>query len=100
MVGNLPNCHLGVSALDCRLRPWLIGRTIDHRILGSSASHQPAEAVSNAEKFRRGPGIERRKTWPAPAGASRVKSFDIYRYEPDSGDNPRLVAKQTLLISG
>src|SRR5674476_430822 len=34
--------------------------------------------------------IDRGKTWPAPAGAVRVKSFEIYRYEPDSGKNPRL----------
>ena len=25
----------------------------------------------------------------APAGARRVKSFRIYRYDPDSGENPR-----------
>lgn len=30
------------------------------------------------------------KTWPAPVGAIRVKTFDIYRYEPESGGNPRL----------
>ena len=30
------------------------------------------------------------RTWPAPAGAARLKSFEIYRYEPDSGENPRL----------
>lgn len=35
---------------------------------------------------RIGPG----KTWPAPAGAVRVKSFEIYRYDPDTGENPRL----------
>ena len=29
------------------------------------------------------------KTWPAPTGASRVKNFRIYRYDPDSGENPR-----------
>jgi len=34
--------------------------------------------------------IERGKTWPAPAGAARVKSFEIYRYDPDSGANPHL----------
>ena len=34
--------------------------------------------------------INRGKTWPAPAGAVRVKSFEIYRYEPGSGENPRL----------
>ena len=34
--------------------------------------------------------IEQGRTWPAPAGAVRVKSFEIYRYEPNSGENPRL----------
>jgi succinate dehydrogenase / fumarate reductase, iron-sulfur subunit len=34
--------------------------------------------------------IRRGKTWPAPAGAVRLKSFEIYRYDPDSGENPRL----------
>jgi hypothetical protein len=34
--------------------------------------------------------IDRGKTWSPPAGAVRVKSFEIYRYEPDSGRNPRL----------
>jgi succinate dehydrogenase / fumarate reductase iron-sulfur subunit len=34
--------------------------------------------------------IERGKTWPAPAGAKRVKTFEIYRYDPESGDKPRL----------
>lgn len=33
--------------------------------------------------------IKEGKTWPAPAGASRVKNFRIYRYDPDSGQNPR-----------
>jgi succinate dehydrogenase / fumarate reductase, iron-sulfur subunit len=32
--------------------------------------------------------IERGKTWPAPAGATRVKNFEIYRYDPDAGQNP------------
>ncbi|MGB1556158.1 MAG: succinate dehydrogenase iron-sulfur subunit [Oceanococcaceae bacterium] len=27
--------------------------------------------------------------FPAPAGATRVKTFKIYRFDPDSGDNPR-----------
>jgi succinate dehydrogenase / fumarate reductase iron-sulfur subunit len=30
------------------------------------------------------------RTWPAPAGASRVQTFDIYRYDPDGSSNPRL----------
>ena len=34
--------------------------------------------------------IERGKIWPAPAGATRVKRFEIYRYDPDSGQNPRI----------
>jgi succinate dehydrogenase / fumarate reductase, iron-sulfur subunit len=37
-----------------------------------------------------GSRIEQGRTWPAPAGAVRLKSFEIYRYEPDSGENPRL----------
>ena len=30
------------------------------------------------------------KTWPKPAGATRLKEFRVYRYDPDSGENPRL----------
>ena len=33
-----------------------------------------------------GPG----KTHPAPAGAVKVKRFKVYRYEPESGENPRV----------
>lgn len=29
------------------------------------------------------------KTWPAPAGATRTKNFKIYRFDPDTGENPR-----------
>ena len=34
--------------------------------------------------------IERGKTWPAPDGATRVKKFEVYRYDPDSDNNPRI----------
>jgi len=30
------------------------------------------------------------KTWPKPAGANRLREYRIYRYDPDSGENPRL----------
>src|ERR1700748_2467698 len=30
------------------------------------------------------------KTYPATAGAKRVKNFKIYRWNPDDGQNPRL----------
>jgi succinate dehydrogenase / fumarate reductase iron-sulfur subunit len=30
------------------------------------------------------------KTWPKPVGATRLKEYRIYRYDPDSGENPRL----------
>ncbi len=30
------------------------------------------------------------KTHKAPAGAKNVKTFKVYRYDPDSGENPRL----------
>jgi succinate dehydrogenase / fumarate reductase, iron-sulfur subunit len=34
--------------------------------------------------------IERGKTWPAPAGATRIRKFEIYRYDPEPGKNPRI----------
>ena len=34
--------------------------------------------------------IKTGKTFAAPAGAKRVKKFKIYRWDPDSGENPRL----------
>jgi succinate dehydrogenase / fumarate reductase iron-sulfur subunit len=30
------------------------------------------------------------KTWPKPDGAKRVKAFKVYRWDPDSGANPRI----------
>ena len=30
------------------------------------------------------------RTWPRPEGADRLKEFRIYRYDPESGDNPRI----------
>jgi hypothetical protein len=46
--------------------------------------------------------LDRGKTWPAPASAVRVKSFEIYRYDPDSGGNPPALMplKSTLTIVG
>ena len=34
--------------------------------------------------------IERGGLWAAPAGAKRIKRFEIYRYNPDLPENPRL----------
>ncbi|MEO7207594.1 MAG: succinate dehydrogenase iron-sulfur subunit [Steroidobacteraceae bacterium] len=34
--------------------------------------------------------IERGQTWPVKAGTPRVKALKVYRYDPDSGANPRL----------
>ena len=30
------------------------------------------------------------KTWPKPEGATNVRSFKIYRWNPDDGANPRV----------
>jgi succinate dehydrogenase / fumarate reductase, iron-sulfur subunit len=30
------------------------------------------------------------KAWPAPSGASKTKNFKIYRWDPDTGENPRV----------
>ena len=34
--------------------------------------------------------VAKGKHWPAPEGASNTRRFDVYRYDPDSGENPRL----------
>ncbi len=34
--------------------------------------------------------ITKGETFPAAAGATRIKNFEVYRWDPDSGDNPRL----------
>ena len=34
--------------------------------------------------------IREGKHFPAPGGASRIKTFRIYRWDPDSGENPRI----------
>ena len=34
--------------------------------------------------------VQKGKTFAAPAGAKNVRRFEIYRYDPDSGENPRM----------
>ncbi len=34
--------------------------------------------------------IEAGVTWPEPAGATRVRHLQVYRYDPESGRNPRI----------
>jgi succinate dehydrogenase / fumarate reductase iron-sulfur subunit len=34
--------------------------------------------------------IKTGKTWPKPQGAKRVTEYRVYRYDPDSGENPRV----------
>ncbi|MGF1554304.1 MAG: succinate dehydrogenase iron-sulfur subunit [Paracoccaceae bacterium] len=34
--------------------------------------------------------ITKGKTWPKPEGATSLREFRIYRWNPDSGENPRL----------
>ena len=41
-----------------------------------------------------GSRIEPGRTWPAPHGATRTKRFDVYRYDPDSGQNPHIDSYQ------
>ena len=33
--------------------------------------------------------VKQGKHFPAPAGATNVRTFKVYRYDPDSGENPR-----------
>jgi succinate dehydrogenase / fumarate reductase iron-sulfur subunit len=34
--------------------------------------------------------IGRGKSWPAPAGVTKINTFQTYRYDPDSGESPGL----------
>jgi succinate dehydrogenase / fumarate reductase iron-sulfur subunit len=34
--------------------------------------------------------VEKGKTFKAPEGATNVKTFNVYRWDPDSGENPRV----------
>ncbi len=34
--------------------------------------------------------ISKGRHFPAPEGAKKVKTFRIYRWDPDSGENPRI----------
>lgn len=34
--------------------------------------------------------IKTGKTWPKPEGATRLREFRIYRFDPETGDNPRV----------
>ena len=34
--------------------------------------------------------VRRGQTYPAPAGCVNIKRFSVYRYDPESGQNPRL----------
>ena len=34
--------------------------------------------------------VQQGKTFPAPAGATNIKAFKVYRWSPDDDDNPRV----------
>jgi succinate dehydrogenase / fumarate reductase iron-sulfur subunit len=34
------------------------------------------------------------KVYPAPSGASRVRTFRVYRFDPSTGQNPRIDSYQ------
>ena len=34
--------------------------------------------------------IKRGRTWPTQKGSVRTKHFEVYRYDPDTGENPRI----------
>ena len=44
--------------------------------------------------------IRKGKAHPAPAGAKRTRSFKIYRYDPEAGQNPRYDTFEVDLDSG
>jgi len=34
--------------------------------------------------------VQTGKSWPAPSGAKKAKTFKVYRWDPDGGENPRV----------
>src|SRR5215203_6778499 len=34
--------------------------------------------------------VEKGKVWPKPAGATKLREYRVYRYDPDTDANPRL----------
>ncbi len=58
-----------------------------HRILPRVA-HLPARSSRLPDDSR----IRKGKQWPQSQNATRVKEFHIYRYDPDSGESPRMDA--------
>ena len=80
--------------LRCKCPP--VTRSIGRAVIIRSSDQVPRSALLNRFPVPRNLGvapgsrIERGRTWPAPAGATRVKAFEIYRYDPDNGENPRL----------
>jgi succinate dehydrogenase / fumarate reductase iron-sulfur subunit len=68
----------------------------DNRMLMRSSYQVPRHTLLKRFPIPRGFGmsaasrIRPGKIWPAPADAKHVKRFDVYRYDPDTGANPRL----------
>ena len=34
--------------------------------------------------------VKKGKTFPAPDGATNIQAVEIYRWDPDTGENPRI----------
>src|SRR5690625_2613374 len=41
-------------------------------------------------RLRKNSQMREGKTWPAPEGATRIRKFRIYRWDTDTGENPRI----------
>jgi succinate dehydrogenase / fumarate reductase iron-sulfur subunit len=61
-----------------------------------SSSQVPRKSLLERFPVPRNLGVSPRsrivpgRTWPAPENATRVQTFDIYRFDPESGGNPRI----------
>jgi len=58
-----------------------------HRILPRTL-HFPTRSFG----LPAGSRIRKGKQWPRPANAKQIKKFEVYRYDPDSGESPRMDA--------
>ena len=88
-----PSAERIARSLGTPQRDWRRARKITAACFRRSLSSRSAQANSRDMAQFLLPGnsrVRRGQTYPAPAGSASVKRFAVYRYDPESGQNPRL----------
>src|SRR5690606_33525782 len=78
--GRYQRCHIRTGA-----------ETGAHALTPLSCVRPPTGTSSMVEfLLPKNSRIKPGKVWPRPDGATRVREYRVYRYDPDTGENPRL----------